>query len=400
MVRKQRLREVPKVTKLCVCSATVWPLPGITSWVFAPTLGLPNEKLLALHKLLLEREPHGQWGEVSGCPMGAVWGTSPSQDQCLLLLSGASDVFRKQVAVGASDSLTPCWWCLATGLLCLILPRRIQACLVASVMFNSATLWTVAHQAPLSMGFSRQEYRSGLLFPSPDLSQLRDRQSTQKHWDAILCSPGRACVLSPRLLFSLTLFLSLWLLSLQLHWLLLIASFNTTRFLLQNPWLASPPPALLLPPSPECSLISPAWPALSHPSGLKYHSSGSLLWPHYSKILIFSIILCHDHCISLFLSSTHWKRPWCWEGLGAGGEGDDRGWDGWMASPTWWTWVWVNWELVMDREAWRAVIHGVAKSRTWLSNWTELKQNQLLLKDLCLVVIMEYNFPEKRLLLY
>ena len=30
------------------------------------------------------------------------------------------------------------------------------------------------------------------------------------------------------------------------------------------------------------------------------------------------------------------------EGLGAGGEGDDRGWDGWMASPTWWTWVWVN----------------------------------------------------------
>ena len=39
---------------------------------------------------------------------------------------------------------------------------------------------------------------------------------------------------------------------------------------------------------------------------------------------------------------THWKRPWCWEGLGAGGEGDNRGWDGWMASTTQWTWVWVN----------------------------------------------------------
>ena len=39
---------------------------------------------------------------------------------------------------------------------------------------------------------------------------------------------------------------------------------------------------------------------------------------------------------------THWKTLWCWEGLGAGGEGDDQGWDGWMASPTWWTWVWVN----------------------------------------------------------
>ena len=37
-----------------------------------------------------------------------------------------------------------------------------------------------------------------------------------------------------------------------------------------------------------------------------------------------------------------WKRLWCQEGLGAGGEGDDRGWDGWMASLTRWTWVWVN----------------------------------------------------------
>ena len=36
------------------------------------------------------------------------------------------------------------------------------------------------------------------------------------------------------------------------------------------------------------------------------------------------------------------KRLWCWEGLGAGGEGDDRGWDGWMPSLTRWMWVWVN----------------------------------------------------------
>ena len=39
---------------------------------------------------------------------------------------------------------------------------------------------------------------------------------------------------------------------------------------------------------------------------------------------------------------THWQRPWCWERLKAGGEGDDRGWDGWMASPTRWTWVWAS----------------------------------------------------------
>ena len=36
------------------------------------------------------------------------------------------------------------------------------------------------------------------------------------------------------------------------------------------------------------------------------------------------------------------KRPWCWERLKAGGEGEDRGWDGWMASPTQWTWVWAG----------------------------------------------------------
>ena len=39
---------------------------------------------------------------------------------------------------------------------------------------------------------------------------------------------------------------------------------------------------------------------------------------------------------------THLKRSWCWESLKVGGEGDDRGWDGWMASPTQWTRVWVN----------------------------------------------------------
>ena len=39
---------------------------------------------------------------------------------------------------------------------------------------------------------------------------------------------------------------------------------------------------------------------------------------------------------------THWKRPWCWERLKAGEEGANRGWDGWMASPTLWTWVWVT----------------------------------------------------------
>ena len=60
--------------------------------------------------------------------------------------------------------------------------------------------------------------------------------------------------------------------------------------------------------------------------------------------------------------------------LGAGREGGDRGWDGWMASPTQQTWVLSKLsEFVMDREACRSAIHGVAKSRTRLSDWTELR---------------------------
>ena len=45
---------------------------------------------------------------------------------------------------------------------------------------------------------------------------------------------------------------------------------------------------------------------------------------------------------------THWKRLWCWERLKAGGEEDDRGWAGWMTSPTQWTWVWAN-----SKRCWR-----------------------------------------------
>ena len=43
---------------------------------------------------------------------------------------------------------------------------------------------------------------------------------------------------------------------------------------------------------------------------------------------------------------THWKKPWCWERLKVGGEGDDRGWDGWMASLTQWTWVWASFKTL------------------------------------------------------
>ena len=70
---------------------------------------------------------------------------------------------------------------------------------------------------------------------------------------------------------------------------------------------------------------------------------------------------------------THLKRPWCWERLKAGEE-DDRGWDGWMASPTQWTWVWVDsgswWWTVKPGMLWfmgsQRVGHDWATELNWM----------------------------------
>ena len=75
------------------------------------------------------------------------------------------------------------------------------------------------------------------------------------------------------------------------------------------------------------------------------------------------------------------KRPWCWERLKVGGEGHDRGWDVWMASPTQWTWVWVN-----SESWWWIGRPGMLRSmglqnRTRLSNWTELPHKTAFISD-------------------
>ena len=76
---------------------------------------------------------------------------------------------------------------------------------------------------------------------------------------------------------------------------------------------------------------------------------------------------------------THLKRPWCWERLKVRGEGDDRGWDGWMASPTQWTWVWVSSESWW----WRGkpgVLQSMGSQSVDVSeqlNWTELNRVRL-----------------------
>ena len=60
-----------------------------------------------------------------------------------------------------------------------------------------------------------------------------------------------------------------------------------------------------------------------------------------------------------------------WERLKGGREGDDRGWDGWMALLTQWTWVWASSCKLVDREAWYAADCGITKSQTQLRDWTQ-----------------------------
>ena len=102
--------------------------------------------------------------------------------------------------------------------------------------------WTIAHQAPLPMEFSRQKYWSGLLFPSP----------------GDFPNPGLICV-------SCVSCIGRWIIYWWVTW--------------EATWCEEP---------------------------------------------------------------THWKKPWCWERLRSGGEGDDRRWDGWMASLIQWIWTRAN----------------------------------------------------------
>ena len=72
-----------------------------------------------------------------------------------------------------------------------------------------------------------------------------------------------------------------------------------------------------------------------------------------------------DTLATWFEEPTHWKRPWCWERLRAGGEGVTQL-DGIINTLD----ISMSklWEIVKDTEAWHAAVHGVAKNQTWLSN--------------------------------
>ena len=122
------------------------------------------------------------------------------------------------------------------------------------------------------------------------------------------------------------------------------------------------------------------WRRLLRVSGTERRSNQSILKetsPEYSlEGLMLKLNL--QYFGHLMQRADSLKRPWCWERLKAGGEGDDRGWDGWMASPTQWWWVWVN-----SGSWWWTGRPGVLPSmgsqrvrHDWVTelNWTDLQR--------------------------
>ena len=98
------------------------------------------------------------------------------------------------------------------------------------------------------------------------------------------------------------------------------------------------------------------------------HPKGNQSWIFIEGLMLKLKLQYFGH----LMQRTHWKRPWWWERLKAGEEGDDREWDGWMASVTRWKWVWAS-----SGSWWWTGKPGVLQSvglqsRTRLSDWIEL----------------------------
>ena len=215
----------------------------------------------------------------------------------------------------------------------------VYVCLSLNHVWLFVTLWAVAHQVPLSMEFSRQEYWSELPFPSP--GDLLD-------WTWVSCLAGR--------------FFTIWATRKAFVCIYHIVMTNLdsilkSRHYFANKGLSSQSCGFSSSyvwmwewtiKKAECQRIDAfelwCWRGFLRVPWTARRSNQSILKelnPEYSleglmqklKLQYFGLLM---------RKTFHWNRPWCWERWRAGGEGNNRRRDGWMASPTQWTWVWVN----------------------------------------------------------
>ena len=243
----------------------------------------------------------------------------------------------------------------------------LDACMCAKMLQSCplfATIWTVAHQALLSMGFYRQEYCSGLPWPGifwvldSYLSFIFKNVFRKKSHDTKVCKE-KVSILHQILIFqkksSYICYFHLSTLFLwdDQHWQLGLFSFYAITHISTCMNTGMHAKSLQ-------SCLTLCDPMDSCPPGSSVH--GIL-----QDCIAISFSIWSTWCKDL----THLERPWCWERLKAGGEGDDRGWDGWMVSRTQWAWKSMGW--------WWTGIPGVLQSmrsqrvrHDWATelNWT------------------------------
>ena len=112
------------------------------------------------------------------------------------------------------------------------------------------------------------------------------------------------------------------------------------------------------------------------------------------------VCVCVCVCVCMY-NVIHWKRPWCWVRLKARGEGIDRGWDGCMASPSQWTWVWAS-----SGSWWWTGRPGMLQSRslkeldmTERLNWTDIYYHLVQYQKQCNSILEIIHRSPKYLLL-
>ena len=117
-------------------------------------------------------------------------------------------------------------------------------------------------------------------------------------------------------------------------------------------------------------------------------------------------IHCKDWCWSWSSNTlatwceepTHWNKLWCWERLKTGGEGDNRGWDGWTTSQFRWTWVWAS-----SGRLWRAGKSGMLQSlgsqkvrHDWVSEQQQMTMSfAATCMDLEIIILSKMSQKEK-----
>ena len=124
----------------------------------------------------------------------------------------------------------------------------------------------------------------------------------------------------------------------------------------------------------NCGVEEDSWESLGlQGDQISQSSRKSVLNIHWKDLML---KLKLQYLVTWWEELAHWKRPWCWERLKAGGEGDDRGWDVWMASLTEWIWHWAN-----SRSWWRTGKPGMLQSMGSHDWATELNSSSYASKN-------------------